>query len=75
MQAGTSLDALQDVVLPPSPTTKILSVSTISRLLGPTTDNLSTFSSPIPWQKVGIQHNNKEMYFDIVQTLDAVVNK
>jgi len=75
MQVGASPDALQDVVLPPSPTTKILSVSTVSRLLGPTTDNLRAFSSLILWQKAGIWHNNKEMYFNIIQTLDAVVNK
>jgi len=75
MWAGTSPDILQDVVLPPSHTTKILSVSAVSGLSGPTTDNLSAFSSPILWWKVGIQHNNKEMYFDIIQMLDAVVNK
>ena len=71
----TSPNALRDIVLPPSLITKILSVTGISGLSGPTTNNLSAFSSPIPWRKAGVRYNNNEVYFDIVKTLDAVVNK
>jgi AP-3 complex subunit mu len=71
----TSPNALRDIVLPPSLITKILSVTGVSGLSGPSTSNMSAFSSPIPWRKAGIRYNNNEVYFDIVETLDAVVNK
>ena len=71
----TSPNALRDIVLHPSLITKILSVTGVSGLTGPTTNNMSAFSSPIPWWKAGVRYNNNEIYFDIVETLDAVVNK
>ena len=71
----TSPNALRDIVLPPSLITKILSVTGVSGLTGPTTNNMSAFSSPIPWRKAGVRYNHNEIYFDIVETLDAVVNK
>jgi AP-3 complex subunit mu len=71
----TSPNALRDIVLHPSLITKILSVTGVSGLTGPTTNNMSAFSSPIPWRKAGVRYNNNEVYFDFVETLDAVVNK
>ncbi|KAN0124295.1 clathrin adaptor mu subunit [Russula decolorans] len=71
----TSPNALRDIVLHPSLITKILSVTGVSGLTGPTTNNMSAFSSPIPWRKAGVRYNNNEIYFDFVETLDAVVNK
>lgn len=71
----TSPNALRDIVLPPSLITKILSVTGVSGVSGPTTNSLSAFSSPLPWRKTGVRYNNNEIYFDIVETLDAVVNK
>ncbi|KAH9991663.1 mu-adaptin 3 [Russula compacta] len=71
----TSPNALRDIVLPPSLITKILSVTGVSGVSGPTTNSLSAFSSPIPWRKTGVRYNNNEIYFDMVETLDAVVNK
>lgn len=71
----TAPNALRDIVLHPSLITKILSVTGVSGLTGPTTNNMSAFSSPIPWRKAGVRYNNNEIYFDIVETLDAVVNK
>lgn len=71
----TSPNALRDIVLHPSLITKILSVTGVSGLTGPTTNNMSAFSSPIPWRKAGVRYSNNEVYFDFVETLDAVVNK
>ncbi|KAI9510954.1 clathrin adaptor mu subunit [Russula earlei] len=71
----TSPNALRDIVLPPSLITKILSVTGVSGISGPSTNNMSAFSSPIPWRKAGVRYNNNEVYFDILETLDAVVNK
>ncbi|ELU41800.1 adaptor complexes medium subunit family domain-containing protein [Rhizoctonia solani AG-1 IA] len=33
------------------------------------------FSSPIPWRKAGLRYNNNEIYFDIVEELEATVNR
>ncbi len=71
----TAPNALRDIVLPPSIISKILSVTGVSGPSGPTTNNLSAFSSPIPWRKAGLRYNHNDIYFDIVETLDAVVNK
>jgi len=71
----TAPNALRDIVLPPSLISKILSVTGVSGPSGPTTNNLSAFSSPIPWRKAGLRYNHNDIYFDIVETLDAVVNK
>jgi AP-3 complex subunit mu len=71
----TSPNALREIVLPPSLITTILSVTGVSGLTGPTTNSMSAFSSPIPWRRAGVRHNNNEIYFDIVETLDAVVNR
>ncbi|KAH9967729.1 Mu homology domain-containing protein [Lactifluus volemus] len=71
----TSPNALREIVIPPSLMTKILSVTGVSGLTGPTMNSMSAFSSPIPWRRAGVRYNNNEVYFDIVETLDAVVNK
>lgn len=33
------------------------------------------FASPIPWRKAGVRYNNNEIYFDVVETLEAIMNK
>ncbi|KAH9165427.1 clathrin adaptor mu subunit [Lactarius sanguifluus] len=71
----TAPNALRDIVLPPSLISKILSVTGVTGPSGPSTNNLSAFSSPILWRKAGLRYNHNDIYFDIVETLDAVVNK
>ena len=70
----TSINALKDIVLPPSLLSKVLSVAGVSGLA-----NLGTsshpFASPIPWRKAGVRYNNNEIFFDMVEDLKAVVNK
>jgi hypothetical protein len=60
---------------PPSLIGKTLSVTGVARHSGPTTRNLSAFFSPIPWRNANLRCNSNDIYFDIVETLDAVVNK
>ena len=36
---------------------------------------MGAFSSPIPWRKAGLKYNTNEIYFDIAETLRAVMNK
>jgi AP-3 complex subunit mu len=33
------------------------------------------FSSPIPWRKAGLRYNNNEIYFDIIEELEATVSR
>ena len=70
----TSINALKDIVLPPSLLSKVLSVAGVSGLA-----NLGTsshpFASPIPWRKAGVRYNNNEIFFDMAEDLKAVVNK
>jgi AP-3 complex subunit mu len=68
----TESSALRDIVLPPSFVNKILSVAGVAGLAKA---SATPFSSPIPWRKAGIKYNNNEIYFDIVEELDAIVTR
>lgn len=76
----TSLNALREIVLPPSLLTKLLNVaganatSTINPGYGLGSAS-SPFSSPIPWRRAGVRYTNNEIYVDVVEHLKAVVNK
>ncbi|KAF9821050.1 hypothetical protein IEO21_01027 [Rhodonia placenta] len=70
----TSPNALRDIVLPPSLLNKVLSVAGVSGLATPLS-NSQPFASPIPWRKAGVRYNNNEIYFDVAETLEAIINK
>ncbi|PCH41585.1 mu-adaptin 3 [Wolfiporia cocos MD-104 SS10] len=70
----TSPNALRDIVLPPSLLNKVLSVAGVSGLASPSASS-HPFASPIPWRKAGVRYNNNEIYFDVTETLEAIVNK
>ena len=70
----TSTNALRDIVLPPSLLNKVLSVAGVHGLATPLVGP-QPFASPIPWRKAGVRYNNNEIYFDVVETLEAIVNK
>ncbi|KAI0733448.1 clathrin adaptor mu subunit [Fomitopsis betulina] len=70
----TSPNALRDIVLPPSLLNKVLSVAGVPGLATPLVGP-QPFASPIPWRKASVRYNNNEIYFDVVETLEAIVNK
>lgn len=76
----TSPNALRDIVLPPSLLTKLLSVAganintTINSGAGLGSAG-GPFSSSIPWRKAGLKYSSNEIYFDMVEKLEAIVNK
>ena len=88
MPLTTEPNTLKDIVLPPSLLNKIVSVAGVAGYIStstfvfrclPSFHRLHTsapapFSSPIPWRKSGLRYNNNEIYFDIVETIDAVVS-
>ncbi|ODN98475.1 AP-3 complex subunit mu [Cryptococcus wingfieldii CBS 7118] len=68
---------LKDIVLPPSIVRKILNAAgiTITNSSRLSTTNSAPFTAPIPWRKPGVRHNNNEIYFDIEESLDAIVDR
>ncbi|KAF9057497.1 Mu homology domain-containing protein [Panaeolus papilionaceus] len=76
----TSSNALRDIVLPPSLLTKLLNVAganltaTINSGAGLGAAG-GPFSSTIPWRKAGLRYTHNEIYFDIVEELQAIVNR
>ena len=51
---------------------KILSVAGVPGLAK---SSATPFASPIPWRKTGIKYSNNEIYFDVVEELDAIVSR
>ncbi|KAF7984537.1 hypothetical protein HWV62_13719 [Athelia sp. TMB] len=79
----TSTNALRDIVLPPSLFSKLLAnVATPGSLgVGGSGSGVGAgagagaFASPIPWRKAGLKYNSNDIYFDVVESLRAVVGK
>lgn len=71
----TSPNALRDIVLPPSLLTKLLSAAGANINATFNSGGGSPFSSSIPWRKANVRHNANEIYFDMVEELNAIVNK
>ncbi|CAM6088977.1 unnamed protein product [Calypogeia fissa] len=65
---------LKERVAPPNLVSRVLNVVTggsLSINSSPITDTTST----VPWRAVGIRHNNNEIYFDLVEKMDTIVNR
>ncbi|OCF36507.1 AP-3 complex subunit mu [Kwoniella heveanensis BCC8398] len=63
---------LKEIVLPPTLMRKLLNVAGVSGLQTPTT---APFTAPIPWRRSGVRHSSNEIYFDIEESLDAILDK
>ncbi|WOO77123.1 AP-3 complex subunit mu-1 [Vanrija pseudolonga] len=63
---------LKDIVIPPSLMRKLLNVAGVAGLQSQPT---APFTAPIPWRRQGVRHANNEIYFDIEETLDAIVDR
>lgn len=70
----TEPNILKEMIVPPSVVSRVLSVVT-----GGTSSMSSTLpsatSSSAPWRGSGIKHSNNEIYFDLVEEMDATVNR
>lgn len=81
----TDASAMKELIPPPTFFTRMLSAA--SSALAPGSSNASahnapailearqTLSSPIPWRRNGIRHQNQECFFDIAEELNAIVDK
>lgn len=36
---------------------------------------VAPFTAPIPWRRPGVRHSNNEIYFDIEESLDAILDR
>ncbi|WVR05293.1 hypothetical protein IAU60_002306 [Kwoniella sp. DSM 27419] len=63
---------LKEIVLPPTLMRKLLNAAGVSGLQAPTT---APFTAPIPWRRPGVRHSSNEIYFDIEESLDAIVDR
>lgn len=70
----TEPSILKEMIAPPNFVSRVLSVVT-----GGSSSMSSTLptaaSSNVPWRALGIKHTNNEIYFDLVEEVDAIVNK
>ncbi|CAJ0747993.1 12265_t:CDS:10 [Entrophospora sp. SA101] len=69
----TEPNALREMIAPPNIINKV-----ISQVAGVTSvvqhvPNGSTISS-IPWRKAGVKYTNNEIYFDIIEEIDAIID-
>ncbi|KAI9430907.1 hypothetical protein H4582DRAFT_1341253 [Lactarius indigo] len=71
----TTQKALRYIVIPPLLIGKILSITGVSEPSGSSTNDLSAFSSSILWRGASLRYKHDDIYFDIVETPDAVVTK
>lgn len=37
--------------------------------------NVRPYASPITWRKAGVKHNNNEIFFNVIESIDAIVDK
>lgn len=65
---------LKERVAPPNLVSRVLNVVTGGSLGLNSTPTTATVST-VPWRAVGIRHNNNEIYFDLVEKMDAIVNR
>lgn len=69
----TELNVLQDLIKPPnflrSLTNQVTGKTNISEVLP--TGQLSN----VPWRRAGVKYTNNEAYFDVIEEIDAIIDK
>jgi len=63
---------LKDIVLTPTLVRKLLSAAGVSALQS---TNTNPFVSVIPWRRPTSRYSNNEIYFDIEETMDAILDR
>ncbi|CAG8606208.1 16239_t:CDS:10, partial [Acaulospora morrowiae] len=69
----TEPNALKDMIVPPNIISKVISQVAGVTSMTQHVPNGSTIAS-IPWRKAGVKYNNNEIYFDIIEEIDAIVD-
>lgn len=70
----TEPNILKEIISPPNLVSKVLSVVTGGASNVSSSLPLAT-ASDVPWRGSGIKHGHNEICFDLVEEMDAVVNR
>ncbi|KAJ7525504.1 hypothetical protein O6H91_17G054100 [Diphasiastrum complanatum] len=70
----TEPNVLKELIAPPNLVSRVLSVVTGASSSLNNTLPLA-MGSKVPWRGDGIKHSNNEIYFDLVEEMDAVLNR
>jgi AP-3 complex subunit mu len=70
----TEPNILKEMIVPSNIVSRVLSVVTGSTSTMSSTLPSAT-SSNAPWRASGIKHTNNEIYFDLIEEMDATVNR
>lgn len=70
----TELNVLKDMIAPPNIVSRMLSVVTGGSSSMSTTLPIATASN-VPWRASDVKHSNNEIYFDLVEEMDVIVNR
>jgi AP-3 complex subunit mu len=65
---------LKDLVAPPSLLNKLKSVAQAQGASTGTSTAASLESSPVPWRKAGIKYTNNEIFFDVIEEIDCIID-
>ncbi|KND03535.1 uncharacterized protein SPPG_08897 [Spizellomyces punctatus DAOM BR117] len=69
----TEPNILKDVVPPPSLLSTVMNAVSLGTNFG--TKQPSGSLSSVPWRSTGIKYTNNEIFFDIVETVDAILDR
>ncbi|KAG0750595.1 hypothetical protein G6F57_000571 [Rhizopus arrhizus] len=67
----TEPNALKEIIMPPTIMNKMM--TTVGAAAGVTPKVPQNMSSNVPWRKAGVKYTQNEIYFDIVEEIDATV--
>lgn len=86
----TEPNMLKDIVLPPTLVRKLLTAAGVSGWVqapplkititdvipvSALTQTTAPFITPIPWRRPNVRYSNNEIYFDIEESMDAIVDR
>lgn len=69
----TEPNALKEVVIPPSILSKVMDAAGMPGMS--TLPSGHNMGGGIPWRKSGVRYTNNEIYFDIIEEMDALLEK
>ncbi|KAH8930050.1 hypothetical protein BT69DRAFT_1050050 [Atractiella rhizophila] len=73
----TEFSTVKDLVAPPSLMSKVLTAANVPGLppLASSSPSSNIFSSPIPWRRLGIRYSQNEIFVDIVERLQGILDR
>ncbi|CEI94906.1 hypothetical protein G6F70_004747 [Rhizopus microsporus] len=67
----TEPNALKEIIMPPTIMNKV--ITTVGAAAGVAPKLPQNMSSNVPWRKAGVKYTQNEIYFDIIEEIDATI--